>query len=215
MPNITIDNNHIYYNEGVKIIAPSVTQVLNQWVKTSRGFYVYAYDGTCLDIATLEKAGRFGTDIHKAAAYILGGRGVNMDKIDPEYLHCLGQFQDWYDMYVGKVLSFETPLYSEQYQFCGSYDFIGINKLTGKKMLVDFKTAAKTAIGFKMVGAQTAAYKQLYLGNENLRSNTQLDRLVLWLPKTKEKGKYKFEILEGKNDWDYFQYAKYCKAWLN
>lgn len=211
MPEITIDKDHIYYTDGVQITALSVTQVLNQW-RLSQGWYINT-DGTRIFRDTLDAASFFGTEIHKAASLILNKSGVDMDMINPDLLYCLEQYKEWHDRYMGEVLSIENPMYSERYGYCGSYDVICINKLTGRKMLVDFKTAAKTAMGHKIVGAQTAAYKQLYIENKHLKSNAQIDRYVLYLPK--KTGRYSFNLLEGKNDWDYFRSALYCRAWLN
>lgn len=218
MPAITIDKNHIYYKGGVKINALSITQVIKQWVYTDirGGYYVNTDNGTYIKADVFQNAGSFGTEIHRMIANILGGGGYRFDELRAELRHSINQFMAWRDMYLdtSRDMIVEQPMYSDKFIFCGMPDLIGYHKLTGQLMIVEFKT---TAVKSNLVGIQTAAQRQLCVEYMGLRDNAKIDRYVLGLPNStaKENSRYSFNLLEGKNDWDYFRSALYCKAWLN
>jgi hypothetical protein len=192
---LTFDvTRHQYTHNG--IVVPSVTQVLNEWVKVNWGqasFYVNTFNGNAIDTNTFEQAGEVGTSVHKGADIIVNGRRTNWPKFDPKIVHPLIEFTRWVKDYKVKAVLSETPLYSKKLGIAGSLDLICTIKGKPTLILVDFKTSATAPL----VGPQTAGYEVLYRENYSYRG--VIKRYALYLPKDESKG-YRFMPLTDKDD---------------
>lgn len=188
------EERHEYTHDG--IIVPSVTQVLNEWVKVNRGrysYYVNTFDGTDVDAETFEAAGEVGTGVHKGSNILVNGRYINWLKLDNRLVHPLTEFVRWMKDYEVVPVFSETPLYSKKLGIAGTPDLVC--RIKGERCLIlpDLKTGATAPL----VGPQTAGYEVIYRENHQYRG--VIKRYVLYLPK-KEGESYRFLPLTGSDD---------------
>jgi hypothetical protein len=199
--------HHQYTHDG--IIVPSVTQVLNEWVKVERGrysYYVSTFDGTVIDADIFERAGRIGSAVHKGANILINNRFINWDKLSPDLVHPLSEFKRWMSDYEVKVIVSETPMYSKKYGIAGTPDLVCTIKGISGHILPDYKTSDMAPL----VGPQTAIYEDMY--RENYKYRGIVKRYMLHLPKNTSK-QYKFKPLTGKNDLAYFKSKLFEYNW--
>lgn len=97
-----------------------------------------------------------GTTLHSyATAY---ARGDFVPSIESEYEPYLDSFIQWYDANVSHLLFSETRLYHDGLKFSGKPDLIVELKDSGKRVLIDLKTASSI---HKTYPLQLTAYMDL------------------------------------------------------
>ena len=169
---------HKYTVDGRVI--PSSTQILREFVKIElygEPYYVNIIHGAAIRGDYFEAAQRFGRAFHKCFYYLVSGQGLDKDSLHPDLLPCLQQLESWMAEYRPEPVICEEPLYSQQYDFCGTLDFYGMLKGLKRRMfLVDLKTGL-----FNMAGPQTASYEHLV--RENTGYKGKILRFVLRIPK--------------------------------
>jgi hypothetical protein len=172
-------------------VIPSVTQIIGEWLKVG-GCYVNVFDGVSIPADVFEAGRDAGTDVHKMVENYLDG-DLDREALAPTLDCVLNQFVRWMIDYEPRIISYEKPLYSRKYHYCGTYDLE--IELGRKKAIVDIKSGM---IG--MAGPQLAAY--VVLKKEELQTRTQYDRYTLALPR--DGSGYKFVKHEDPADWDFF-----------
>lgn len=189
------ENGHVYRWAGQPV--PSVTQILNEWVMVpGRGIYVNTRSGTAVDVQIFEDAGDFGTAVHRAAAYILSGQGIQWNMLDAAIVPPLRELGKWMYYFQIKPFYIEQPMYSEKHRVAGTPDIIG--ELRGFKNLgiVDIKTGLNNP----SVGPQTAGYELIF--REEKKYRKPITRYELILPR--DGSPYRFTAVNGINDGAYF-----------
>lgn len=193
---LTFDEaTHIYKCDGH--VLPSVTQILREWVSVPfRKIYVNTQSGVAVDTQIFEDAQEFGTAIHRAAAFILSGQGLQWNMLDSALIPPLRQLEVWVDDFKIKPVHIETPMYSDKHQFAGTPDIIG--ELRGFKHLciVDIKTGRNNPT----VGAQTAGYEIIFREQDKYRKPITRHELIL----PRDGAPYSFRQATGINDGTYF-----------
>ncbi|HDZ27754.1 hypothetical protein LCGC14_1413320 [marine sediment metagenome] len=193
---VFIEETHEYFYKG--FLKPSVTQIINEYLPIEihgERFYVNRFNGATIPGYIFERAGQFGSDIHRAIKYLLGSEGLNYDALDPSYLPVIAQFDLWRDKYDPEIILCEEPMYSMKNDYCGTLDLICIIKKLGK-VLLDFKTGY-----YDMIAVQLSAYEKLY--RENYKDQSLLKHYVLHLPKNGED--YYFGEIFDRTAWPEFQ----------
>lgn len=177
VPRPSLSPAHVYTVNGYAKVG--VTTALGEYVKIERyndEYYVHVPTGTAIPADIFEKAQRFGSAAHKAAYFLLTGKGLKWDRLNPALVATLRQLQAWIDKYKPQVKLCEVPLYSQIYDYCGTEDFFGAIEGSKHMTLVDLKTGV-----FDVVAGQLAAYEQLV--RENTGHRGIIDKYVLYLPK--------------------------------
>lgn len=199
------EEGHIYTYAGT--VVPSVTQVLNEWVKVKLGhysYYVSTVDGTIVNAKTFEEAGDFGTAVHKAVKLFID------DKLDWSYLDealfaPLGQFEQWMkDKGITRedIKGSEHRLFSKKLMIAGTDDLeVMMKNLT----IIDIKTGT-----LGLVGPQVAGYELLY--REEMKYRKLIDRFVLHLPR--DGSDYTFKPLKNRQDKAFFLNRHYQYNYL-
>lgn len=195
MPDFTFNEKmHIYKNKGVRI--PSVTQVLNEWVKIQvnhNSYYVHTVSGVTISEEIFRYAGERGNAIHSGAKLVLEGI-LDWDTLDPILVAPLRQFEAWkkkYDIHIGINTQCEVAMMSERYQFAGRPDII--TDIKGVMSIIDIKSAS-----WGQVAAQLEAYEQLY--REHTAYKKKINHYVLDLSGKK----YDFRQVNDAGAWLYF-----------
>ena len=189
------EDSHIYAWDGQPV--PSVTQVLNEFIKVSgRGIYVNTRSGTAIDAQTFENAQDFGTAMHMAAALILRGQGVEWNMLDEALVAPLRQFEKWIDDYKIKPLHIEQPFFSLKQSVAGTPDIIGDVRGMKHLSIIDIKTGLKN----DMVGPQLAGYEILFREQEVYRKPIFRHELIL----PRDGSPYKFTLKNSLHDGTYF-----------
>lgn len=179
---------HVYrFTDTNEPCGPSVTTVLSNFVKVTFGAGTFYVDqsGNVISDEVMAAAADFGRGIHLAAFYLLSGRGLNYESLDPALVAPVQQFEAWLK-YHGEARDgiFETPLYSEKLKVAGTPDLIYPSKR--ETIVCDFKTGAPR----KSDGPQLAAYEALYREAHGLRANHKILRYNLYLPKDGSRAKF-------------------------
>lgn len=174
--------------------------------------HTYKYDGQVVDSVTrilkpisqeiykginqnvMDKAAARGTEIHFAIE-LYSEYGVI--EIDDEYKPYLDAYIQFKQDFNHKPLKNEYRVYSELYDYCGTFDNLGtINAI---ETLIDYKNTS--VLHDKLVGLQLSAYRQA-LKEEGIIVN-QAGCLQL-----KPNGKYKFIIYKEKELDEHFEIFK-------
>ena len=192
---------HTYRVNGEPV--PSVTQVLGQWLlPPGAAYYINTFTGATIDAEKFEAARKGGNAIHRGAAYLLKGQGLDWGALAPDLVAPLKQCGEWIRLFGVEPLYVEKPMFSEALGVAGTPDLIC--SLNGNKdylALVDIKTGLVN----DMVGAQTAAYEKL-LRDFNLRDFKKIwqaiKRYSLILPR--DGSPFKFSPLDDKDDYAFF-----------
>ena len=199
------EDGHTYHLDDE--IIPSVTQILNEWQKVKVGgsfWHVNTHAGAVIDADTFEKAGDFGTAIHKACKLILSG-DLDWDGIDPDLISPLRQFEKAVDDLKLKALWVEVPMHHKRKKIAGTPDIIGNINLTRQLSCVDVKTGS-----YALAGPQTAAYCDIFKNYANYKG--MMARFVLYLPK--DGSPYKIIPLKNSKDLAYFDAKLYQFRYL-
>ena len=199
------EEDHSYHLDGE--IIPSVTQILNEWRKVKVGnsfWYVNTHTGAVIDAATFERAGDFGTAIHKACKLILFG-DLDWDGLDPDLILPLRQFEKAVDDLKLKASWVEVPMWHKRKKIAGTPDIIGNINLTRQLSCIDIKTG-----DFALVGPQTACYCDIFKNYANYKG--MMSRYVLYLPK--DGGEYKIVPMKNSRDLSYFDAKLYQYRYL-
>ena len=201
---LTFDpDGHIYRYNGE--IVPSVTTILNEWIKVDigRGWYVSTFTGAVIDAERFEAAGAMGTAIHDMIhAYLEDD--LDEENTAPELLKVLDQFKEWQKVFRPEIELAEAMMYSEKYGFAGTMDCVCT--IGRDEWLIDWKSGA-----FGIAGPQLSAYEKLY--QEFIGYRSPLKRAVLHL--RKDGGKFKWEPQESRADWKFFEARLYQHNYLN
>lgn len=186
---------HIYQWDGLPV--PSVTQILNQWIRPSGSpYYVDTFSGATILAETFEAARDAGSAIHKGAAYILTGQGLDWDALSPELVAPLRQLEEWVRLFKVEPLYVEEPMFSTVLGVAGTPDILC--RINGDKhavALVDIKTGA-----YGLVAPQLYAYETIF--REFHKCRKLIKRYVLHLPKNG--GIYQFKPVEDNYAWPFF-----------
>jgi len=200
---LTFDpDGHIYRYNGE--IVPSVTTILNEWIKVDigRGWYVSTFTGAVIDAERFEAAGAMGTAIHDMIhAYLEDD--LDEENTAPELLKVLDQFKEWQKAFRPEIELAEAMMYSEKYGVAGTCDLIAM--IGRHKFIIDYKSGA-----YSTAGPQLSAYEKLY--QEFIGYRSPLKRAVLHLPK--DGGKFKWEPQTDRNDFTFFQARLYQYNYL-
>lgn len=181
--------NHRYYVDNK--LTPSVTQILGL-----ANLYEF------IDKRLLEKAGRFGTAVHKATELYDKGT-LDIDSVD----NALVPYLEGWKKFL-KDTNFQTfdseSIVASKLGFAGTYDRVGNfnNKLT----LLDIKT---TAIVPKTTCLQLAAYTQAF---EEMNHKKIQQRMCVRLKPMD----YKLDIFHGQQ-YDFLMFKKFLDVyrWSN
>ncbi len=122
---------HEYTIGGVKV--PSVSGILKPYDRK-----IYAL----IPSATLEKAGRFGTNVHDTIDFFLADC-LDESKLDPALAMCLKAFKLWmseHEVYPDDLTHRERPLYSTSRMYAGTPDIVWDKFEFLPKTLIDVKT---------------------------------------------------------------------------
>lgn len=179
-------------------VIPSVTQVLQQWVKTPY-YYVHTRTGQMIDAEIFEAAGDRGTAVHLILKYLVTAGGVSRDKLDPALIPYLDQLEQWMDRYKPEPILVEMPLYDPLLKYAGTPDIFCRCKGIKNAVLLDCKSGMRG-----MVGPQTSAYENLI--RKETKYKKTIDRYVL---DVKPEG-YAFEPCGLPGDWAYFKCKLHC-----
>jgi hypothetical protein len=182
-----------------------VTSILGEYhkVKWGRSEFFVDTTGNTIDVETMQKAGEWGTAVHKSFELsLLYGIG-SFDY--PDMLeNAVQQIAAFICDYQPTVVLCEQPLYSPRRLVAGTPDlFFTSPKIKRGKRICCLD--AKTGVG-KFTGPQTAIYTDLF--REETGEKGLIDRFKLQLPKVGKN--YKLEALTNKNDLKYFEYKLFC-----
>jgi hypothetical protein len=194
---------HEYKKLGKTV--PSVTQVINEWLKVAIGgekWHVNRFTGVAIPSRKMDEGAAKGADLHKGCNLILQG-GIDWDSLAEEYVPPLRQFEQWLKDFDIQPLYSELMVYNSRMGYAGTIDLVvPIDKALA---FIDIKTGECGT-----VGPQLAAYEKAYCDQEKYVGRTA--RYALWLPKS---GKpYKFEKLTNEGDWDFFKSCLFQKGHL-
>lgn len=112
-----------------------------------------------------EAGGSTGSEAHALVENYL--KGIKTEESpSQEALNAFNAFKDWFEKVNPEVLGIEESIYSEQFEYCGTFD--GLMKIGGKVFLTDLKTtnASKKAPNgvyaemFIQLGAYALAYNE-------------------------------------------------------
>jgi hypothetical protein len=188
---------HIYKVDGRVI--PSSTQILREFIKIElygEAYYVDVFNGAAIRGDYFETAQKFGKAFHKCFYYLVSGQGLDKGSLHPTLLPCLLQLERWMAEYRPEPIICEEPLYSRQYDYCGTLDFYGYLKgIKKRRFIVDLKTGM-----FNMAAPQTASYE--WLVRENIGHKGIILRFVLHIPK--DGSDYSFIPQTNRQDFNYF-----------
>jgi hypothetical protein len=167
------EGRHIYTWAGEKV--PGVSTILGrvakpfliQWaadmsaehflsaVKSGRNDFDAIHDDARLAHANKRDAsGHSGTNIHKYAECLFKGLPLPELKTD-EAKRGAEAFHSWLDSANIKILASERTLFSQQYYYAGTCDFVA--EINGQQVVGDFKTGKRI---YNETRLQTAAYQQ-------------------------------------------------------
>lgn len=179
------EETHTYTNAGR--VVPSVTQALSV---IERGFGF-------VDPELLDRARRFGSNVHTAVDYFC--RGVLVEKtLDPEIARYLFQFKRFLHETKFAALESEQLVYNAGVGYAGKFDIKGLWKRTS--WLLDLKSGAVP----RTVGPQTKAYQIAHREPPRKRACLQLMR-----------DNYKLRLLDDVSDFSIFVSALNCYRFLN
>ena len=194
---LTFDpEKHEYHANGE--LVPSVTQVLGQWLLPNSGaYYIDTVTGQTIDAESFGQAREAGNAIHKGAAYLLKGEGLNWNALATELAAPLRQCEEWIKTFGVKPLYVEEPMYSKTLGVAGTPDVLcAIYGDPHGLALVDIKTGLVN----DMVGPQTAAYEKLARDFKGIRKIIRRYSLVL----PRNGSPYKFTPLTDEKDYAFF-----------
>lgn len=208
---------------------PSVTWITQSYPK-GIGYYKWLGEHGWDEAESIKvQAGDKGTKVHLALEDIMQGKEVRIDSQYPnkslgimeeltlEECDAILSFLAWKketeEEYIIETLTYETTVFSEQYNYAGTIDWIV--KLTNKSTkevqywIIDFKTSQQVWPSHEL---QLNAYKRTIENGENKIEGldvTDIKLAILQVGYRKNKAGYKFNEIE--NDFDMFLTAQ--KIW--
>jgi hypothetical protein len=147
-------------------------------------------------------AGTVGTFVHKYVEQTIKGEHPGMP-VNPQLAESCGQFVDWVAKHDVKFLASEQVVYSREYKYVGTLDFIC--KIDKKLYLGDLKTSSGIWDEYKL---QTAAYR--FARNEEFDKEKYAGQLILRIGKD---GEFETSIIEG--DENYYKLFDAFKSALD
>ncbi len=196
IPRPVLDENHVYRVNGH--IVPGCTTVIGEYTYVEPyDIYIHILSKAIIPGDIMRKASSFGTAIHKASFFILTGKRLDWNALNPKLVPTLKQLERWIERYKPTTKLCEVPLYSKQYHYCGTEDWFGMLGVKRFKhaCLVDIKTGA-----YEMAHIQLSSYEQLI--RENTGYKGIIDHYVLHLPK--DGSDYQFVRVGDKRAFQYF-----------
>lgn len=176
---LTFDSiEHIYRWDGN--IKPSVTTILNEWIKVNVNgwdYYIHTTKKSVIPAHIFEAAGDYGTAVHLIFKLYILGLGVNKDGLHPDLLPALEEIERFKTEHIEETILCEEPLYSEMFDYCGTPDWFGRLRGIKRRTLLDVKTG-----DFDLVAMQLAAYEHLVRKETGYKG--MIDHYVLSIPKS-------------------------------
>lgn len=162
---VTVSDERWYSRPGVNAVTglpeiqfvPSVTWIAGHYPK-GIGFYKWLADkGWDESQAIKEAAGDKGSRVHRAIVDLLDGGTVPMDakialgdepaqELSLEEYDCLRSFADWWAACEPETLARELTVFSEEWQYAGTLDWVGMLNTPPKGVsrgpwVLDWKTS--------------------------------------------------------------------------
>ncbi len=172
---LQLDNETHIYRWDNKVV-PSTTQVFSRVAVRNNEEAPWRSVSGSEFMGNYETAARYGTEFHKAAAYIVQGINCKYDPVLEPDIISLKLFLREYKIILKLV---EKPLYSKLYGFAGTLDLYG--ELDTPPIIVDWKTATTFQEYWR---SQTAGYEKLIA--EELKIKKRFHR---WTVRFKQDGK--------------------------
>lgn len=184
---------------------PSVTWIAGKYPKGTAFYRWLADKGWDESQAIKHSAGNRGSRVHKAIEQLIAGEEVrydeqfkdgdgNITEMEVEDWIAIKSFADWVSEVKPKFLSSETVAINRTHNYAGTIDCIA--EIGGKTYLIDWKTSQNLWEEYTL---QLSAYAHA--------DGIKVDGLaILQVGYTKNKKKWKFNIIEDK--FDLFLHAK-------
>lgn len=99
----------------------------------------YAKQGMDKAKKILKSRACFGSTLHKCIEVILKNKELHYENYDPLLINDLKLFEQWKNENNIKIEALEQHLWSDEFLYAGTADFIG--KLNGKRLIGDWKTS--------------------------------------------------------------------------
>jgi hypothetical protein len=107
-----------------------------------------------------------GSEAHALVEQLLKTGAVDLSESSAEASLAFGAFRTWYEVTTPEILGVEEVIYSEQYDYAGTYD--ALMRIDGKVTLTDFKTTNPSrkapqgiyAENFIQLGAYAGAHEE-------------------------------------------------------
>jgi len=192
------ETDHSYWLNGERL--PSVTGIIREW-KRRGNVYINLFTGEMIAADIFERAGDFGTAIHKGAKIILDHGWIDEETISPDLLPTFMEFKRFTEDHGLKVRLCEQPMHDSRREVAGTPDIIGTIKTCKHLALIDIKTG-----GMLMVGPQTAKYQDIFKSYCQYRGIVQ--RFSLYLPR--DGSPYRLTPLTNPYDIQFFN-ARYAQ----
>lgn len=147
-----------------------------------------------------------GQLIHSAAYLIASGKGIDPDSIDPDFANAVAQFENFLLRLKVEVVDAERYVWSPKFLFAGRLDlkaWVGSGRRR-RLWTIDIKSGKRA----RLVGAQTAAYRQADLEMLSGHDPTPSGRAALYLGDTPDPKKWVFEPLKDTDDFNHFRRAR-------
>ena len=179
---------------------PSVSWISDHYPK-GIGFYKWlANQGWDNAEDNLHAAGNRGSKVHEGIGLLLLGNELNIDdtltnsetgqkeEITLEEWEAIMSFAAWHKEYKPKTLALETTVFSEEYKYAGTADYLC--EINGEVWLIDFKTSKEVWPSHEL---QVSAYAHAL--------PTKPQKLaILQVGYARNKNKWKLTELEDKFD---------------
>jgi hypothetical protein len=114
-----------------------------------------------------DSGGATGTEAHAIVeVFLKTGKHPNMESVSKEAANAYSAFVDWFDAFEPVIVNVEEVIYSEEFDYAGTYD--AMMKINGKVYLTDLKTTNASrkapngvyAEHFIQLGAYAAAHEE-------------------------------------------------------
>lgn len=211
------------YQRGEDTYYPSVTTILSAFPVDPFFLEWLTETGKNSEIIR-QKAAREGSMVHDAIEKLCKGETIEWTndygnaKYPLNVWQMILKFKDFYDTYHPETICNEQFVFSDEYQFAGTADYLC--KLDGKIWLLDWKTSNAVHPSYML---QLAAYRQALLETKGI----DIDKAgVCWLKAatrkhSEKKGVYQgegWQIKEASNleeSWEAFKHTQFLYRYLN
>ncbi len=162
-------------------------------------------EARALPFASNKSAKDRGSTIHSFVEAYKKGHPIPLKDVPPQFKPFATAFNSWATTNDVEIVSQEKTLYSNKYQYAGTYDMVAKLNGKGEVWLIDIKTGKQV---YDEVELQLSAYKAA------LEENGQpIDKLGVVL--LKEDGDFIFEEKTSKYNLEAFLAAKKLWEWKN